>query len=179
MQILTYPKDSKPLREPGQLITKEMIASDEFKANIEKMKEIAKQDGIGLAATQVGWPVQVFLLLVNRNLERCEPIVVINPKILLESKEESKAPEGCLSFPGLELKVNRPTTIKWEAEDLLGNKMESEETFVPKSGPGYFIRVIQHEMDHLNGKLFIDRVSSAEGLKFKRWLKDQSGELPW
>lgn len=180
MQILTYPKDVKPLREIAQPVTQEMLISDEFKANVEKMKVIAKQDGIGLAATQVGWPVQVFVLLVNRNLEKCDPVVVVNPKITFESEETAKAPEGCLSFPELELKVTRAASIKWEAQDLLGNRTESEETFIPKNGPGYFIRVIQHEVDHLNGKLFIDKISATENLKFKRWLKKREDQdRPW
>lgn len=175
MHILTYPKDSKALREVAAPVTKEMIASDEFRAKLAEMLEIAKKDGIGLAATQVGWNIQLFILLVDRNLEKLvEPIVVINPKITVESATKAKAKEGCLSFPDLELSVERPQSIKWQAESLTGEKMESEETYVPQSAPGYFIRVIQHETDHLSGRLMIDGISSTQRVKVASWLKKQS-----
>lgn len=171
MKILTYPSDSKALRVVASPVTKEMVESPEFKAKLAEMAELAKKDGIGLAATQVGWNVQVFMLLVNRNLEKLsEPVVIVNPKIVEVSEEIAKAKEGCLSFPGLDLDVTRPKTIKWEGENLAGERTTSEETYAP--GPaGYYIRVIQHETDHLNGKLMVDHVSSTERLKFERWLK--------
>lgn len=170
MRILTYPADAKALRTVAQPVTKEMIASEDFKTKLAEMTEIAKRDGIGLAATQVGWPVQLFLLLVNRHMEKLsEPIVVINPKITQASQEMCKATEGCLSFPGLSLDVPRPSKITWEAENILGERMTSEEVFGPDAG--FFIRVIQHETDHLNGKVMPDHVTSTERLKFERWLK--------
>ena len=172
MRILIYPQDTKLLREVAQSVTAEMRNSDDFKSKLIEMTEIAKKDGIGLAATQVGWNVNLFLLLVNRNLEKLlEPIVVINPRIISESEETAKAGEGCLSFPSLEVKVTRPTKITWEAEDLEGIKTQAEETYMPKSLPGYFIRVIQHETDHLNGRLMVDHLSAAEHLRFEKWLK--------
>ena len=174
MNILTYPKHVKALREVAQPVTKEMIASEDFQKKLAEMKEIAKKDGIGLAATQIGWNVQLFMLLVNRHLEKLEePIVVINPKITFESKETAKVEEGCLSFPDLELKVIRPAEIEWEAENLDGEKNSARELFTRGLSEGYFIRVIQHETDHLNGKLMIDHISPAERLKFDRWMKDR------
>jgi peptide deformylase len=171
MKILTFPKDQKALREQAQPVTTEMRNSPEFLKNLEEMKLIAKQDGIGLAATQIGWPVQVFMLLVNDKMERLdEPLVFLNPKITKVSADACKTGEGCLSFPGLQLSVTRPKCISWEAEDISGQKISGEATYSDKA-PGYFIRVIQHETDHLNGKLMIDHISSTERLKFERWLK--------
>lgn len=174
MQILTYPKDVKALREVAAPLTKEMLASDEFKTKLAEMTEIAKKDGIGLAATQVGWPVQLFIILVDRNLDKTEPYVVINPKITEESDDLVKAPEGCLSFPGLDgLNPVRPKKIRFTWQTLDGENHTMLEEFVKGTYWGFFIRVLQHETDHLNGKTLIDRIAPEEQHLVDKWLKLQ------
>jgi peptide deformylase len=174
MRLLTYPADAKALTTACFTVTKEYRESEDFKNRLNKLKEIctASGDAIGIAAIQGNWHARVVLILVDKNLTKLpEPFVIINPKILTQSSETSKVGEGCLSFPELQLKVSRPSKITWEYEDINGNTIRSEETFVPNSLPGYYIRVIQHEVDHTAGILFCDRTSATERLKFNRWLK--------
>lgn len=173
MKILTYPANTTELREVAAPVTKEMVASEEFKVKLAEMIEVAKKDGIGLAATQVGWPVQLFVILVDRNLHKTEPYVVINPKITEESSELVKAPEGCLSFPGLDLNPLRPKKIRWSWQTLDGEDHTTLEEFTKGTYWGFFIRVLQHETDHLNGKLMIDHVAPEEKPLVEKWLKKQ------
>jgi len=147
MNIILYPhpvlrQKAKPLAN----INKEVYS------RVDKMMELMHQaNGIGLAAPQVGWSVRLFIVDVNndRNTEK----VFINPVIIEESGEVVKE-EGCLSFPGLMSKVTRPQRIKAIAYNLKGQKIKIE-------AEGLAARVWHHELDHLNGCLFIDRLSPA------------------
>lgn len=164
LNLLKYPKDQTKLREPGSTITKDLIQSDIFLKNIEEMKTILAKDGMGLAATQVNWPVRLFLMCQNDKLEAIEPEIFLNPEIIEFSKKKTKEDEGCLSFAGLFFKISRPETIKWRYETLDGEVVTQESS-------GYYARAIQHECDHLDGKLFIDLASSVQKLKVKKWLR--------
>ena len=170
VKILTYP--SAELRKRAAPVTKEMKESPEFKSKLTEMVEIAKQDGIGLAASQVGWHVNLFLVLVNRNLEKIEPQVIINPQIVQQSKQMVKAEEGCLSVPGFKAPVSRPQEISWTWENLEGEHFEATERFT-EDPDGFYIRVIQHESDHLAGVLFIDRLTAVNRMKFESWHKNK------
>jgi peptide deformylase len=132
---------------------------------IETMHEA---HGIGLAAQQVGEPLQLTVLDVSQVEDRpstmklngenvdpktVTPIVLINPEITLGTQTELGL-EGCLSFPEITGDIERSISATVCAEDLDGNKIEIEAT-------GLLARAIQHEVDHLNGILFIDRMSSA------------------
>jgi len=164
MKLLHYPQDKTKLLIPGKLISLAEIQTQDFLEKIEKMKEILDMDGMGLAATQVGWSVQLFLLCQNQELQECEPQAFINPKILNTSKVKEKATEGCLSFQGLYLKLKRPSEVEWEYTDLQGKEHKIIST-------GYYARAVQHEIDHLNGRVFIFKASAAQKLKINRWLK--------
>jgi len=132
---------------------------------IETMHEA---HGIGLAAQQIGEPLQLTVLDVSQVEDRpstmklngenvdpktVTPIVLINPEITLGIQTELGL-EGCLSFPEITGDIERSISATVRAEDLDGNKIEIEAT-------GLLARAIQHEVDHLNGILFIDRMSSA------------------
>jgi peptide deformylase len=132
---------------------------------IETMHEA---HGIGLAAQQVGEPLQLTVLDVSQVEDRPStmklngenvdpksvmPIVLINPEITLGTQTELGL-EGCLSFPEITGDIERSISATVRAEDLDGNEIEIEAT-------GLLARAIQHEVDHLNGILFIDRMSSA------------------
>ncbi|MDH7484371.1 MAG: peptide deformylase [Spirochaetales bacterium] len=107
--------------------------------------------GIGLAAPQVGISKRIFIV----GLED-EPLrVFINPVITGMSKETSEYEEGCLSFPGLYFNVVRPAAVEIEAYDIKGKKFQIK-------ADGLLARVIQHEYDHLEGILFIDRISPVK-----------------
>lgn len=164
MKILKYPVEEKLLRKPGGKITPEDITAD-FLSKLQSLKNLLKLDGMGLAATQVGWSVQMFLLSQDENLKEIEPQIFINPIILSVSKELDKDSEGCLSFPGLFVDIARPAKVVWQYQDLNFNMYTKESS-------GYYARAVIHEINHLNGRLMIDDMTNVQGLKFKRWLKD-------
>jgi peptide deformylase len=111
------------------------------------MLETLAGKGVGLAAPQVGLPLRVFVTDVEGDKHR----VFINPEILLTSQEQVSFEEGCLSLPQLYIDVVRPETIKVQAWNEKGRP------FTLEVG-GFLARVIQHEYDHLDGILFIDRL---------------------
>lgn len=125
-------------------------------------------DGVGLAAQQVGVALQVAVLEVEHSEDRPSqmwvdgqlvdmasymPMVLINPLLELE-KEREVGTEGCLSFPKLHADIVRAARVRCSAEDLEGKRFAFEAT-------GLLARAVQHEVDHLNGVLFIDRMNSA------------------
>jgi len=143
------------------------LKTEEFKANIEAMWAILKEDGLGLAATQANWPVRLFLLCQDENFNSIDPKAFINPVITSHSSKLVKEEEGCLSFPGFYTKVSRPETIEWEYMDIEGVRHSVKSN-------GYYARAIMHEIDHLDGKLFIDRLSTAHKSKYNKWLRLQT-----
>lgn len=106
--------------------------------------------GVGLAATQINEHIQ--LIVIDVSEEKNQPLVFINPSIDVLDKEPSDYEEGCLSVPGFYEKVTRPAHIRVRAQDRNGDTFELE----PE---GLLAVCIQHEMDHLNGKLFVDYLS--------------------
>lgn len=113
-----------------------------------------KGDGIGLAGPQVGRLERIFTLKIGDN----EPLVFINPEITATSPELSSYEEGCLSIPGQYADVERPEALQIQAWNKRGRPFTIEAS-------GILATVIQHELDHLNGVLFIDHLS--EGKKNK------------
>ena len=109
-------------------------------------------DGIGLAAVQIGVPKRVLVIDLDQKEGRKNPVAYINPKILWASEEMATFEEGCLSVPEVWDDVERPARIKAEYLDLDGKKVELE-------ADGMLATCLQHEMDHLNGVLFIDHLS--------------------
>ena len=116
--------------------------------------------GIGLAANQIGALQRVLVMDCGSRTEdeAPRPMKIINPQITGISEEMSSYEEGCLSIPGVYLDVVRPTSIELSYRDEMGRprKMKAD---------GLMARCIQHEMDHLNGVLFVDRVTDASGLE--------------
>ena len=158
MNIVNYPdpvlrQKAKPLTE----INKEVYLK------VEEMMELMYQaQGIGLAAPQVGWSVRLFI--IDADGDSHEEKVFINPAITEEAGELNKE-EGCLSFPGVMGKVVRAQRIKAQAYNLKGQKIEIE-------AEGLAARAWQHEIDHLNGCLFIDKMSPANRLAISPQLKE-------
>ena len=109
-------------------------------------------DGIGLAAVQIGVPKRVIVIDLDQKEGKKNPKAYINPKILWASDEMAVFEEGCLSVPEIWDDVERPARIKAEYLDRDGNKQTLE-------ADGMLATCLQHEMDHLNGVLFIDHLS--------------------
>jgi peptide deformylase len=113
--------------------------------------------GIGLAAPQIGVPLQ--LLVIDLELEdpSSPPLVLINPEITAVGGSICTYEEGCLSIPGVYLDVVRPSVVELSYRDAMGRPKRMK-------ADGLMARCIQHEMDHLNGVLFVDRVTDADRL---------------
>jgi len=134
--------------------------TDEIHSIIKDMYEtMYHDDGCGLAATQVNIRKRILVLDVSRDSD--QPQCLINPEIISEEGEQTGS-EGCLSFPELYLDITRPQKIVLHAINEFEQPVEIE-------AEGLLARCIHHEMDHLNGKTFIDRLSSP--LKRERALK--------
>jgi peptide deformylase len=111
--------------------------------------------GIGLAAIQVGVAKRIVTMDLSKKEESHEPQVFINPEITWASKEKSTHEEGCLSIPEYYEEVERPLQIKVKYLDLDGKTHEIE-------AAGLFATCLQHEIDHINGVLFIDHISKLK-----------------
>ncbi len=127
------------------------------------------KNGVGIAAPQVGHSLRIFIACDYIETEEGEselspPKVYINPKILSKSQETCSEIEGCLSIPGIKEEVERPVSIVMEAKDLNGNLFTEELT-------EYSARIRMHENDHLNGVLFVDRISPFRRKKIAHFLK--------
>ncbi len=114
-----------------------------------------KAPGIGLAAIQVAVPARVVVMDLSKREDNAEPQVFINPEITWRSEETSLYEEGCLSIPDIHEDVERPARVKVKYLDLDGEPQEID-------ADGLFATCIQHEVDHLNGVLFIDHISKLK-----------------
>lgn len=123
------------------------------------VKLMRKEMGYGLAANQVGLPLQMFVL------EGEPAYAVFNPRITYYGEEEILLEEGCLSYPGLSLKIKRPRFMRARFQDPYGD-------FVTKQFDGITSRVFQHEYDHINGVDFTQKVSKLKkNMAMKKWKK--------
>ena len=143
MEILRMGEET--LREVSSPVS---CIDDEIKKLIDEMFiTLEKSNGIGLAAPQVGINIRLFIV----QLEEDRGMVFINPEIIRTSDEQCTMEEGCLSIPKVYEKVIRPKNITLQYVDINGKKQ------LIQAG-GLLARVIQHEYDHLNGVLFVDRL---------------------
>jgi peptide deformylase len=135
----------------------------------ERMGELMQDAlGVGLAATQVG---VLHRVLVYKAYEEDPVTVLVNPVIEWESDEREVAEEGCLSLPGVHVEVERAAAVRVTARDAAGEPLEIEAEGLPA-------RVIQHEVDHLDGVLILDRIGRSERKEAMRALREaQEGML--
>ena len=131
------------------------VFDEELGKFVEEMTEIMLEaDGVGLAANQVGELRQVAVIDTTGGEQ--PPLVLVNPVITGRSEEIAESDEGCLSIPGISLPVRRPAEVSVEAVDQYGKPYRI------KDASGLLARALQHEIDHLNGILFIDHVSALQ-----------------
>ena len=140
--------------------------NEELKVLAEDMLETMYDvKGIGLAATQIGIHKQIAVIDISP--EKNEPLVIVNPKIeILDASIKEEYEEGCLSVPGFFEKISRPADIKLIYSDLDGVQKEIK----PE---GLLTKVIHHEMDHLNGKLFVDHISELKRRRIRNKIVKQ------
>ena len=139
---------------------------EELKALTDDMFETMHSvNGIGLAATQIGIAKQVAVIDISP--EKNEPLVIVNPEIqILDPSKKEDYDEGCLSVPGFFETISRPSDIKLSYQDLNGQKQEIK----PE---GLLTKVIQHELDHLNGRLFVDHISELKRRRIRNKIVKQ------
>ncbi len=128
-------------------------------------------NAIGLAAPQVGESLRLSVIDLSVTEKPIEPLVLINPEIL-DAEGNEVGNEGCLSFPGITANINRNKKIYFRNYDLNGKESRKEIE-------GYLARVIQHEIDHLDGNLIIDRVSPLKRQFMKKEIKRLQKEGEW
>lgn len=137
-----------------------------IQALVDDMVETVKAaGGLGLAAPQVGESVQLFIIDWSIIEEDKGIEVYINPIILSAGYEKEVMSEGCLSLPGVEVEISRPSAIEVEYTNLKGKREKRSLTGLPS-------RAFQHELDHLNGVLIIDRLEPNERKKIQAILKE-------
>lgn len=157
LQILTYPekfllKPTEPLKD----------IDGHVQQMIDSMAEtMYAAPGIGLAANQVGWGRSLLIYDIAPRDEKRSLHVLVNPRIIDSEGEILSDSEGCLSVPDFRADVKRSERILVEGHDREGKPVRLE-------AEGLHAIVIQHEIDHLNGKLFIDRISSLKRELYKR-----------
>lgn len=156
LNIKKYP--NPVLKEKAKELEK---VDGEIRKLAEDMKEtMEKKDGVGLAAPQVGISKQIIVVQGEDG-----PEVFINPKIIRKSRKGEVLEEGCLSLPGLFLKISRAKEVEVEAFNLAGKKVHIR-------ARGLIARVFQHEFDHLNGILIINRIPFWQKWGIKKKLKE-------
>jgi peptide deformylase len=179
LEIATYPNPI--LRAKGKKITGITDEIRELAADmIDTMNDA---HGVGLAAQQISVPIQLTVLDVTKSEERpstmsidgkpCDldewmPMVLLNPQLVL-GKEREVGIEGCLSFPELTGDIDRAASVTASGQLLDGRKITFEAT-------GLLARALQHEVDHLNGILFVDRMNSATKVSIANKLKRMQRE---
>ncbi len=154
-EILQYPDPR--LRTPAQRVE---VIDERVRALVDDMFEtMYDAPGIGLAATQID--VHERIVVIDISDAGNEPQVLINPEIIERTERCDVAEEGCLSIPGYADDVERPIELRLRAQDLSGEVFEIE-------ADGLLARCIQHEVDHLEGRLFIDYLSDLKRKRLRR-----------
>ncbi len=163
LTVVRYPDPR--LRE---ICTPVDVVDDRVRAMAERMFELMlSSSGVGLAAPQVG--VTVRLLVASPTFEATDRLCLINPRIVAEDGWEEQE-EGCLSFPGIYCNVKRRLSIVVEALDFTGQAVRWDLE-------GFAARVVQHEIDHLDGRLLVDRMGQLAKLGNRKALKQLEAEF--
>ena len=158
LQILHYP--APQLRRRAEPVGEIDASVQSVAARMIALMHEA--NGLGLAAPQVGLPWRMF---VTNGQEESEDRVYINPTLSVVNTELVLKEEGCLSIPGVNIELRRPQAVTVNAQDLAGQPFELSDDDV-------FARVWQHELDHLEGILIIDRMSPMDRLATRKILKE-------
>ena len=148
------------LTEPNKILRKislpvEKVGDEERKLMNDMLETMYSANGIGLAAIQVGIAKRIIVMDLSKENEKKEPMYFVNPVIKNKNKELSTYEEGCLSVPGQFAEINRPNECDVEYLDYQGEKKLLHAT-------GLLATCIQHEIDHCDGKLFIDYLSKLK-----------------
>ncbi|MBK8978878.1 MAG: peptide deformylase [Planctomycetes bacterium] len=161
MEVVIYPGPA--LRRGGKKV--ETFDAELARIAGEMLEVMYRSHGVGLAAPQVGLDLALFVLNpTGERDDRSQEMVLVNPEIVGRKGQEF-GEEGCLSFPRLYAEVERNKRITVTYQDLQGQPQELR-------CEGFLARIVQHELDHLRGVLFVDRLSSVEKLRVRSRLQE-------
>lgn len=146
---------------PDPRLREECAPIDKIDASVKRLakrmlRDMYAADGCGLAAPQVGELVQMVVIDVDYGEGKKNPYVLINPTIVETSEETMHTEEGCLSFPGIRVPVDRPSHVVVQATNLDGDLMQYD------AAENLLCICLQHELDHLNGITMLDHLTPAE-----------------
>ena len=164
----------KIIIEPDPILRKkceplEKVDTDTKKLMDDMLETMYTAPGIGLAAVQIGILKRLVVIDISRDEEKKNPIFLINPEIINQSKQTSVYEEGCLSIPGQFAEIERPAECTLKYINYNGEKKELK-------ADGLLATCIQHEVDHLNGILFIDYLSKLKkDMIIKKLVKQKKG----
>ena len=165
-KILTEPDPF--LRQKSKIVEE---VNDEIRSLMDDMVDtMYDAPGIGLAAIQIGIPKRVIVIDLSKDDQKKNPLYFVNPEIIIKSKNDASYEEGCLSVPNQFAEISRPDTCKVNYLDYEGNKKTLE-------AEGLLATCIQHEMDHLEGILFIDYLSKLKKSMIVKKLSKQKKTL--
>ena len=164
MKVLTRTEFGNPiLRSKAKKVPLSFLKTNEFK-KLEKQMiyTMRRAHGVGLAALQVGVPLCIAVMEIRKTPTRPHvkhqgPITIINPVIKKYGSKKEKGWEGCLSLPDVRGEVNRPSAVTVEYTNAAGKKVVEHAT-------GLWARIFQHEIDHLSGTVYVDRMSDMKTL---------------
>jgi len=159
LRVIHYPDPR--LKKKSVPVT---VFDDALRQTAQRMLELMREHkGVGLAAPQVGLNIRLFV--VNATGKPEDDKIYVNP-VLTDAEGDEESEEGCLSLPDIDVSIRRPTQrLKMVAQDLSGERFE-------EIGEGFITRVWQHENDHLNGILIIDRMGPVAKLTYRKKLKE-------
>jgi peptide deformylase len=163
------------LTEPNEILRKKSLLVDQVDGDIQKLMDDMLETmylapGIGLAAIQVGVPKRVIVLDIARKDEPKNPMYFINPEIITKSKDSLAYEEGCLSVPGQFAEITRSSNCSIKYLDYYGQPQELKTE-------GLLATCIQHEIDHLEGILFIDYLSKLKKTMIVKKLSKEKKQL--
>tara|TARA_B100000287_G_scaffold349655_1_gene338271 strand:+ start:56 stop:580 length:525 start_codon:yes stop_codon:yes gene_type:complete len=163
------------LTEPNEILRKKSLPVDSVDKDLQilmddMLETMYAAPGIGLAAIQVGIPKRVIVLDIEQKEGNKKPLFFVNPEIIQKSKNLSTYEEGCLSVPGQFAEIDRPDKCHIKYLDYYGEKKEI-------NAEGMLATCIQHEMDHLEGILFIDYLSKLKKTMIIKKLSKQKKAL--
>jgi len=163
------------LTEPNEILRQKSLPVNQVDKNLQKLMDdmletMYAAPGIGLAAIQIGIPKRVLVIDITQKNEPKNPMFFINPEIISKSETNSSYEEGCLSVPGQFAEIERPDKCQIKYLDYYGHPKEIE-------AEGMLATCIQHEIDHLEGILFIDYLSKLKKSMIVKKLSKQKKEL--
>ena len=150
----------KILFEPDSLLRKKSDPLEKVDGHVRKLMDdmletMYKAPGIGLAAVQIGIPKRIIVIDISKDENKKKPLFLVNPEIVFKSKNTSVYEEGCLSLPGQFAEIERPAECHLKFIDYEGKQKELK-------AEGLLATCVQHEIDHLDGILFIDYLSKLK-----------------